>query len=214
MVGRTMSYRELGLALEDIARLLDDPRTDPVAHLRRQERLLRDRIGRLELMLAAVRTTMEAHEMGINLTPDEKFELFGDFDPDEHAEEAEERWGDTPAYEESRRRAARYTHDDWRRMRDEAAAIERALAEAHGDGAPAGSERAMALAEQHRGHIERWFYPCPPAMHRGLGDMYVADSRFKAHYEKLAPGLAGYVREAVHANADRAEAAGAGAGAV
>ncbi len=41
---RILSYRELGLALEDIASLLDDPGIDPVAHLSRQERLLGERI--------------------------------------------------------------------------------------------------------------------------------------------------------------------------
>ncbi|MGI8652711.1 MAG: TipAS antibiotic-recognition domain-containing protein [Geodermatophilaceae bacterium] len=40
-------------------------------------------------------------------------------------------------------------------------------------------------------------------MHRNLGDMYVADERFTATYEKVAPGLAAYVRDAIHANADR-----------
>jgi hypothetical protein len=61
----------------------------------------------------------------------------------------------------------------------------------------------MAVAEAHRRHISRWFYDCPPSMHRGLGDMYAADPRFTAHYEQRAAGLAEYVRDAVHANADR-----------
>ena len=45
--------------------------------------------------------------MGINLTPEEKFEVFGDKDPEQYAEEAEQRWGGTEAYAESQRRAAR-----------------------------------------------------------------------------------------------------------
>ncbi|MGQ1837835.1 MerR family transcriptional regulator [Kocuria turfanensis] len=44
----------------------------------------------------------------------------------------------------------------------------------------------------------------PPESHRALGDMYVADPRFTRTYEDLAPGLAQYVRDAIHANADRA----------
>ncbi len=36
-------------------------------------------------------------------------------------------------------------------------------------------------------------------MHRSLADMYVADERFRAHYEAVAPGLAQYVHDAVHA---------------
>jgi hypothetical protein len=48
---RILSYRELELSLDEIATLLDDPHADRLAHLRRQERLLRDRIGRLEEMV-------------------------------------------------------------------------------------------------------------------------------------------------------------------
>ncbi len=66
----------------------------------------------------------------------------------------------------------------------------------------------MDLAEEHRQHISRWFYDCSLEIHRGLGDMYVADPRFTSTYEAIAPGLAQYVRDAVHANADRQDAAG------
>ena len=44
--------------------------------------------------------------------------------------------------------------------------------------------------------------------HRGLADMYVADPRFTKTYEDIAPGLAAYVRDAIHANADRHATAG------
>jgi hypothetical protein len=56
---------------------------------------LRDRIGRLERMSAAVEKAMEAHTMGINLTPEERLEVFGDFDPDQHAAQVEEHWAET-----------------------------------------------------------------------------------------------------------------------
>jgi len=77
------------------------------------------------------------------------------------------------------------------------------LAQALRDGVPADSAAAMDLAEEHRQHISRWFYDCPPEMHAGLGRMYVEDARFTAHYDDIAPGLARYVSTAVQANAAR-----------
>ena len=62
----------------------------------------------------------------------------------------------------------------------------------------------MDLAERHRLGIET-FYDCTSATHRGLADMYLADPRFTHHYEDVAPGLAQYVHDAIHANADRRE---------
>jgi DNA-binding transcriptional MerR regulator len=88
---QVLFYRELGFPLEEVAALLDDPTTDPRAQLRRQHELLTARIERLQQMAAAVEHAMEARRMGINLTPEEKFEVFGDKDPEAHAQEAERR---------------------------------------------------------------------------------------------------------------------------
>ena len=43
---QVLLYRELGFPLEEVAALLDDPAADPAEHLRRQHRLLRDRLER------------------------------------------------------------------------------------------------------------------------------------------------------------------------
>jgi DNA-binding transcriptional MerR regulator len=200
---RVLVYRELGFPLEEIATLLDDPAADPVAHLRRQLALLRDRLDRTRAMVAAVEKEMEARTMGISLTPEERFEVFGEHDPAQYDAEVEQRWGETDAYRESRRRTSSYTKDDWLRIKAEGADVERRFAEALRSGVAADSEQAMEVAEEHRQHISRWFYDCPPEMHAGLGRMYVEDERFTAHYEEIAPGLAQYVSTAVQANAAR-----------
>ncbi|MEU5072611.1 MerR family transcriptional regulator [Streptomyces asoensis] len=196
-------YRELGFPLEDVAALLDDPAADPRAHLRRQHELLTARIARLEKMAAAVEHAMEAREMGINLTPEERFEVFGDKDPEQYAEEAEQRWCGTEAYAESQRRAARYTKDDWTRMRDEVADWGARYEGLMTAGEPPTGEAAMDMAEEHRQHIGRWFYDCPYETHRGLGELYVSDERFKAFYDAMHPGLAVHLEEAIRANAAR-----------
>ena len=200
---QVLVYRELGFPLEEIATLLDDPAADPVAHLRRQLALLRDRLDRTRAVVAAVEKEMEARTMGISLSPEERFEVFGENDPSQYDAEVEERWGETDAYRESRRRTSSYTKDDWLRIKAEGADVERRFAEALRSGVAADSEQAMDVAEEHRQHISRWFYDCPPAMHAGLGRMYVEDERFAAHYEQRAAGLAQYVSTAVQANAAR-----------
>ncbi len=199
-------YRELGFTLEEIAAIIDDPQTEAREHLRRQHALLRDRIARLQEMVSAVELVLEAHKVGVNLTPEEKFEVFGDFDPDAYAEEAEQRWGGTEAVRESQRRVARYTKDDWLRLKDETDRVYRRLAEAMTGGVPADSPAAMDLAEEHRQQISRWFYECSYEIHRGLAEMYVADHRFTENIDRYGAGLAAYMREAILANAARAGA--------
>ena len=199
---QVLLYRELGFSLEDVAALLDDD-TDPEAHLRRQHRLLLDRLERTRAMVAAVEKEMEARQMGISLTPEERFEVFGEHDPAQYEAEAEERWGDTEAWQQSQQRTRGYTKEDWVRVKAGGQDVERRFAEAMRAGVPADSEQAMDVAEEHRQQISRNFYDCPPGMHAGLGRMYVEDERFTAHYERIAPGLAQYVSTAVQANAAR-----------
>lgn len=200
-------YREFGFSLEDIATLLDDPAADVGSHLRRQHELLTDRIARLQDLLAHVELNLEARQMGVNLTPEEMLEVFGEDYASKHAEyeaEAEQRWGGTDAWEQSRRRSSRYTKDDWQAaMADQQAVAERIVA-AMQAGLPPDSDEAMDAAEEHRQQISRWFYDCSYEIHRGLADMYLADPRFTKTYEDMAQGLARYVHDAIHANADRA----------
>jgi DNA-binding transcriptional MerR regulator len=200
---RVLFYRELGFTLEEIATIVDDPDTDAVGHLRHQRRLLNERIGRLQEMVAAIDHEMEAREMDIKLTPEERLEVFGDFDPKEHAGEAEERWGDTDAYRQSSRRVSNYTKEDWQKIKAEQEEVTANLAAVFESGAAPGSEEAMAAAEAHRRHISRWYYDCSHQMHRGLGEMYAGDERFRANYDSLSPGLSEFIRDAARANAER-----------
>ena len=188
---QVLAYRELGMSLDEVAAVLAGD-TDPTAALARQHALLLDRIAQLQATADRVRRTWEARTMGTQADPEGMF-----------AAEAEERWGDTEAWRESQRRTSAYGPEDWAAIRAEAAQIEQRLADLQRAGEPATGDAAVAAAEEHRQHISRWFYACPREVHRALGQMYVADERFTAHYEQVAPGLAAYVSAAVEANADR-----------
>jgi DNA-binding transcriptional MerR regulator len=192
-------YRELGFALQEIASILDDPHTDAVSHLRRQRRLLTERIERLHQMVAAI-----DYEVDITLTPEERLEVFGDFEPECHEEEVKQRWGNTEAYRQSQRRASNYTKEDWMKIKAEQEEIEKNLAAAFGSGAPPESEQAMDGVEAHRQHITQWYYECTYEIHRGLGEMYVSDDGFRANYDRFSPGLSEFIREAIYANSERA----------
>ncbi|MBA3489168.1 MAG: MerR family transcriptional regulator [Longispora sp.] len=198
-------YRELGFPLEEIGTILADPDADATAHLRRQHGLLQERITRLQDMATAIEFAMEAQHVGISLTPEERFEVFGDFNPDDHTEETTVRWGDTTPYQESARRTKAYTKQDWKRIKTESEGLNARLVQAKDAGVSADEAPAMDLAEEHRQHIIRWFYDCTYDIHRGLAEMYIADTRFTANIDKAGDGLAKYLRDAILANADRAE---------
>ena len=70
-------------------------------------------------------------------------------------------------------------------------------------GQAADSVDAMDAAEAARQQITSAFYPCSLEMHVNLAEMYIADPRFTATYERIAPGMAQYVHDAILANAAR-----------
>jgi DNA-binding transcriptional MerR regulator len=199
-------YRELGFPLEQVAGLLDRPGTDPLDQLTRQHAQLAERAARLTAMADTVARTIQARRAGINLTPEEMFDVFGEFDLTQYADEARERWGDTDAYRQSQQRTASYGKQDWERVQAEANQVTGRLAAAMAAGLPADSTEAMDAAEAHRQHITSSFYDCGYDIHCGLAQMYLTDERFTKTYEDVAPGLAQYVHDAIVANADRAGA--------
>jgi DNA-binding transcriptional MerR regulator len=204
---RVLAYRALGFGLHEVRGLLDED-VDVASELRRQSERLRDQAGRLLAMAAAIDTHGRARRMGIELEPHEVLEVFGDEDPTQHGAEAEQRWGDTEAYRQSQERTRRYGKQDWMRQRSEQADLLERLTAAFTAGLAPDSDAAAGLAEEHRRAIDSWFYDCPPAVHRCLGQMYVDDERFTAYYDAGAPGLAAWLHAAIDANAARHEAAG------
>jgi len=200
-------YRRLGFALEEIAILLDDPQADVTAHLRRQRAAVMSRLDEMQQLVGAIDRALEAQMSRSKLTNEEQKELFGEGFSDEYQAEAEERWGETEAWRQSQARTARYNKADWEGIKAEMDAVHAAFVAALRSGAPADGREAMDAAERARVLIHDRFYEISPAFHRNLADMYVTDPRFAKTYEDLAPGLAEYAHDAIHANADRQEEA-------
>ncbi|MEV5452256.1 MerR family transcriptional regulator [Streptomyces sp. NPDC052535] len=200
-------YRELGFTLDEIAAIFKDPQVNPLERLRARQRELNEEIARLQRLAEVAERAIEVQKTGVPLTPEERFEVFGEVAFDlSYATEAELKWAHSEGQREAMARADAHTKEDWRRLMDEAGAWRAELLAAFDDGQPSDGERAMDLAEEHRLHIARWFTSCPPDMHRRIADDFVADPRAFALVvppSQQRPGLAAYTRRAVYANAAR-----------
>lgn len=193
-----VAWRRLGFSLRETRALLDEHGYDRAAALRRQRELAGSRSAELAAMIAALDAAIAALDEGGEL---EEETMFDGLAADPYAEEAERLYAGTSRYEESRRRTAGYSGDDWQRLSAEADAIAEDFARLRGAGSRPGEAAVLAVAERHRLHISRWFYDCPPSLHRGLGELYVADARFRVGWDRRGEGLAEFVRDALAANA-------------
>ena len=196
---QVLLFRELGLPLDEIAFAIDEAGTREEL-LRKHREVLVAKRSRIDSMLSALDSALGALEKGHAMKPDDVKQMFEGFDPSQYDEEVKERWGDTDAYKESMRRTNKYGKAEWDQIQGDWQKIYGDMAALMKAGTAVSDAAVQALVEAHRAHIDRWFYPCSKEMHKGLGAMYVADARFAANLDKVAPGFAQYLSDAIAAS--------------
>lgn len=203
---RILVLRGLGVGLPRIADILDRTEgADAAGVLTEHVAQLHEERERLTRQITAVEKTINALRGGEELTMDTMFE---GFDHTEYRDEVESRWG-ANAYSRSDAWWRGMAADEKSAWQERAADLARDWVIAAESGVAADSPSAQDLA---RRHVE-WLVGIPGtptgsavrAYVTGLGDMYVADPRFAAHYATAAGGSAGaeFVRDALHVYAER-----------
>lgn len=200
---QVLLYRECGMPLAAIGRLLDDPAFDARDALAGHLRELHARKRRLDGLIASVEKTLACMEGSATMEDEEKFEAFkqGLVDENEkkYGKEVRERWGDDAA-DASNAKLMGMTEEQYRATQELEREIRDVLVAAMETGDPA-SEEARHAADLHRQWLCAFWKDgtYSKAAHRGLAEMYVADERFKAYYEAWAPGAAEFLRDAIKA---------------
>jgi DNA-binding transcriptional MerR regulator len=197
---RIVVYRELGLDLEAIRSVLDDPGADVVVALRAQQHQLAARIEHLHALGDGLARMVDAHEHGLLMTAEEQTATFGPGWNPQWPAEARQRYGDTPEWRQYAERSASRTADDWQAVADAAAAHDQTLADAMNAGVEPGSPAADALVTQHR-EVFSAYFPISRQMQVVLGRMFEADPAYAAHYERVGTGLASWLRRIIDASA-------------
>lgn len=192
-------YRELGLELSDIGRILDDSAFDRDAALCGHLAALEGRRARLDALILTVRHTLKE---GQTMSDKEKFEGFKAKTIRENEEkyggEIREKYG-SGVVEQSNQLFQNLTEEQFEEMNAISGQIRARLAQAVSQGlAPAGEE-GLAIAALHRRWLGFTWPSYTPQAHAGLGEMYVADERFTAYYDAEVPGCAAFLRDAIGA---------------
>lgn len=111
--------------------------------------------------------------------------------------EVKQRFGNTDAYKEHTEKTANYTADKWQVVNDGLDAVLSKFAECIQNGNTADSVEAQALVKELQDYITDNYYTCTNEILAGLGQMYVADERFKNNIDKHAVGTAEFISEAI-----------------
>lgn len=195
-------FRELDFALEDIVQIINAPGYQMLKALADQKKLLEMKRSRLDDLLETIQKTMIKLKEGESMSNEERFAAFANDQVEQYKDEVKARWGETEAYKQWAERSKHWTKADLQRINEEGQAIILALAQ--------GMEKGIAHAEVQT-QIERYFhymnqfFDCPYQMYRGFGKMYVDDARFAKNFNKVAPHLAEFMRDAIAYYCDQHE---------
>ena len=183
-------YRELDFSLKSIQKILSSPHYDKMAALEEQKQLLILKKERLERLISAI----DGAAKGENVMT-----AFDNSEFEKTKAEAKARWGDTAAYKQYEEKTESYTGQDWNDLAAGMDQIMEAFAACMKNGAAAESTEAQALVQRLQSYITEHCYTCTNEILAGLGEMYVADERFRQNIDKHGAGTAAFIREAIEA---------------
>jgi DNA-binding transcriptional MerR regulator len=191
-------YRELGLPLEDIKKIMGQRDFDVLAALESHKAEIQKRIVRLQRLTETVDNTI-SYLKGQKIMDNKQ--IFSGFTPEEeekYAREAEEMY-DPETVRESNRKWKAYGKKRQRAILAEGKQIYIEMIAAMPKGAS--SPEVQALIERWRAHMDYFWTPNLEQL-LGLADGYVNDPRFRATYDAMDPQLAEFMRDAVRLYVD------------
>ena len=181
-----MFYRELDFSLKSIIEILSSPDYDKQKALDEQKRLLILKKERLEKLISAI----DSAKKGQNI-----MNAFDNTEFENYKNEVKEKWGNTEAYKEYSQKG--YTKENFNALGEGLERILEEFAICMNSGATFDSVDAQKLVEKLQNYITENFYACTNEILAGLGQMYVADERFKNNIDKHSIGTAEFVSKAI-----------------
>ncbi len=181
-------YRELDFSLKNIAEILSSPDYNKTKALKMQKNLLLLKKERLERLISAI----DRAEKGENI-----MNAFDNSEFENYKEEVKEKWGQTDAFKEHNEKTKDYEKQKWNNLSEEMNNIFSQFSECIKNDDKADSEKAQNLVKDLQNHITENYYHCTNEILFGLGQMYVADERFKNNIDKHGSGTAEFLNKAI-----------------
>ena len=181
-------YRELDFSLKSIGEILSSPNYDKNKALKEQKQLLTLKKEQIERLTSAIDGAVKGENI---------MKAFDNSDFEKHKAEAKEKWGRTEAYREYEERTRNYSKQKWNDLAEGMDHIMEAFAVCMRKVETPDSSEVQNLVKMLQNYITENYYLCTNEFLAGLGQMYVADERFKSNIDKYADGTAAFICEAI-----------------
>lgn len=185
-------FKELDFSLEDIKSIIKSPVFDRKKALSKQKELLILKKDRLNNLIKLIDKTLKGEN---NMS----FEEFNNSEiqklQEEYSKEIKEKYGETSQYKEFKEKTANYSKNKWEELYSQLNDIFKSFSEIM-KSFPDCKESQNLVAKLQK-FISSNYYYCSDEFLNNLGQMYVCDERFRKNIDKIKPGLAKYVNEAI-----------------
>ncbi len=186
-------YRELDFSLKEIELILTSPDYDKQSALKEQKRLLILKKERLKRLITALDSVMKGEDLSMKVFDNSDFEA----QREQYVNEAKEKWGNTLAYKECSEKTKGYSKEKWNTVNAGMNSIMAEFAVCRENGFAPDSSETQLLVKKWKDFITENYYNCTKEILAGLGQMYVADERFKANIDKHGEGTAEFMNMAI-----------------
>ena len=181
-------YRELDFSLKSIGEILAAPDYNRNKALEEQKKLLMLKKERLERLILAIDDAVKGEYI---------MRAFDNSEFESYKSEVKAKWGQTDAYKEHAEKTKHYSKEKWNDLAEGMNDIFAEFALCMKKGEAASSCEVQNLVKKLQDHISENYYRCTDEILAGLGQMYVADDRFKSNIDKHAEGTAAFVCAAI-----------------
>lgn len=197
-------YRELGIELTQIQKIMDDPSFDKIKALRNHRDILEKEKERTQVLIRTIDKTLAHLEKE---TPMKDSEIYQGFDPKKQAKYEQyliDNYGDQARknIEEGKLRTKDWKKADFDKVGNDYAEIHKALKGDLEKGLSVNDPKVQKQIEAHYEVVNRFWTPNREA-YIALGRNYCEFPDFRKHFDSHHPKLAEYIADAIKVFAER-----------
>ena len=199
LLQQILFYRELGMELSEIKKIVYAKDFDPLAALHEHLARLSERKRKIDALITTVKKTISEKKGEITMKNEEKFEAFKEKmiqdNEKKYGKEIREKYGDEVVDKslQSISSMTKEEYDHWRALEEK---IKHTLKKAVEDGDHTGP-LAKELCKLHEEWIRLSWGSYSKVAHLGLAKMYVEDPRFSAYYDDVVKEGAKFLLKAL-----------------
>lgn len=194
-----MFFRELGVELSEIERVLADENFNELTALQNHLITLKEKRDRLDVLINNVQKSISVMKGAASMSNEEKFEGFKEKlisdNEQKYGEEIRKKYGND-IIDNTNTKLKNMSKEQYSKLETLTEEFHNTLKQACAQGDP-GSKLAQRACELHKQWLCFYWQNYSKEAHIGVTQLYVDDPRFTTYYDNLMPGCASFLRDAV-----------------